>query len=300
MQIDSDLYRRMCHTLAATIDPAAYLQGLGFECYPWQREVLFPHKRLILKCPRQSGKSTAIAAKTGHRCKHKANSLVMLFAPTENQAVELMEKIGLFLSQDPEIELERDSSIEKRFRNGSRIRAFTANPTSARGYSDPDMIIFDEAAYVDDELYLTVRPMMTGGKTELIILSTPHGKTGFYHDTWVQPNNWKKVQVDVEDILHETYPERYPFVDFEKKSKELKTLGIDAYLSPRHRKEFLQEELSIMGEYWYRQEYGGEFLDPQDNVFDFATILKALDNNEPAMNLDDLSIEYDDSKALFG
>ncbi len=300
MQIDYDLYRKMCHTLAATIDPVSYLYSLGFDCYPWQREVLGNHKRLILKCPRQSGKSTVIAAKAGHKCKHHANSLVMLFAPTENQAVELMEKIGVFLSQDPEIELDRDSTVEKRFKNGSRIRAFTANPTSARGYSDPDMIIFDEAAYVEDELYLTVRPMMTGGKTELILLSTPHGKTGFFYETWVGNNQWKKIQVDVEDVLHEAFPEEYPSIDWADRARVLHTEGIDSFVSPRHDIDFLREELGIMGVHWFRQEYGGEFLDPQDNVFDFASVLKGFETTESALDLDGIKIEFDDAQAMWG
>jgi hypothetical protein len=90
LQQGSDLFRDMCRLLAATIDPVSYLETLGFVCCPWQREVLGYHKRLILKCPRQSGKSTVIAAKKRHKCKHNANLLVMLFAPTENQAMELI------------------------------------------------------------------------------------------------------------------------------------------------------------------------------------------------------------------
>lgn len=300
MQIDYDLYKNMCHSLAATIDAASYMQSLGWICYPWQREVLSPHKRLILKCPRQSGKSTVIAAKAGHRCKHYSNSLVMIFAPTENQAVEVMNKIGKFLTQDPEIDLERNSTVEKKFRNGSRIMAFTANPTSARGYSDPDMIIFDEAAYVTDELYLTVRPMMTGGITELILLSTPHGKTGFFYETWTKKNAWKKVQVDVEDILHEEFPEEFPKIDCEERRKKLKTKGIDAFVSDRHGKEFLREELGEGGVHWYRQEYGGEFLDPQDSVFDFASVLRGFETKEQALDMDGFSIEFAESKVMWG
>lgn len=299
MQIDYDLYRTMRHTLASTLDPVTYLGDLGFDCYPWQKEVLYPYKRLILKCPRQSGKSTIIATKAGHKCKHQANSLVLLFAPTENQATELMEKIGVFLSQDPEIVLERNSTVEKRFQNGSRIRAFTANPTSARGYSNPDMIIFDEAAYVEDELYLTVRPMMTGGKTELILLSTPNGKRGFFFETWTAKNEWKKIQVDVPDILHAYMPSKYPFVDYEKKKQQFASHGVSLFMSPRHTKGFLAEELDVLQEHWYRQEYCGEFLDAPDSVFDFDTILRSVSADEPAMDLDGITVAADDSKAMW-
>lgn len=295
---DRDLYSLMVRTLISSIDPTGYLAELGWESYPWQREVLGQHKRLILKCPRQSGKSTVIAAKAGHLCKHQPGSLVMLLAPTENQAIELMEKISVFLSQDKEIKLERDSSVEKRFANGSRIRAFTANPTAVRGYSAPSMIVFDESAYVDDELYLTVRPMLTGNEDcELILLSTPNGRQGFFYDTWTtgDPTVWKKVQVDVMDILGD-------WDSHDARREELASNGVDAYLSPRHSESFLRSELQAMGERWYRQEYGGEFLDMEGAVFDLDDVLRAFgrgkDEGDQAMTIDGMQIIMDDSEAM--
>ncbi len=295
---DHELYRIMIRTLIASIDPTGYLASMGWISYPWQEVVLGKHRRLILKCPRQSGKSTAIAAKAGHHCKHHPGALVMLLAPTENQAVELMEKIGVFLSQDSEIRLLRDSTIVKQFANGSRIRAFTANPTSVRGYSAPTMIIFDEAAYVEDELYLTVRPMLTDNEDcELILLSTPNGRRGFFYDTWVDgdPDVWKKVQVDVLDILGD-----HP--DFSLKQRDLSEQGVDLFLSERHTKEFLEEELRVMGERWYRQEYGGEFLDMEGAVFRFDDVLAAFERGgaegDEAMSIDGMQIIVDDSEAM--
>lgn len=293
---DADLYRLMVRTLIASIDPVGYLAAHGFQSYPWQEEVLGNHRRLILKCPRQSGKSTVIAAKAGHHCKHQPGALVMLLAPTENQAVELMEKIGVFLSQDPEIKLDRDSTVVKQFANGSRIRAFTANPTSVRGYSAPTMIIFDEAAYVEDELYLTVRPMLTDNEDcELILLSTPNGREGFFYETWTEgdPSEWKKVQVDVLDILGD-----HP--DFSLKQQDLAKEGINLFLSNRHTQGFLREELQVIGERWYRQEYGGEFLDMEGAVFRFDDVEKAFASGvaEQAMDLDGMQILIDNSEAM--
>jgi hypothetical protein len=283
--IDERLLKDMVGRLLSTLSPTAYLEGLGFTSYPWQRDVLDVHRRLILKCPRQSGKSTIVAAKAGHRCKHYPNSLVLLYAPTENQAIELMEKISVFLSQDPEVKLERNSTVEKRFKNGSRIRAFTANPVSARGYSAPDMIIFDEAAYTDDELYLTVRPMITP-TTELILLSTPNGKRGFFYETWEYGEHWTKIQVDVADIRGAREP-------FEERRQKALEEGIQLYLSPRQTEEVLREELRVMGERWYRQEYEGEFLDMTGAVFDMDSLYRALDTTEKAIDLEG-GVEFTD------
>ena len=264
----------LANELSASIDPYRYLQRLHFDAYEWQEEALNPGAvRLALMCARQSGKSTVIAALVVHRAKYFPGSLILLFAPTEDQATELMHKISQFMSQDSEIILVRDSSETKKLLNGSRIKAFSASPKAARGYSDPDMIIFDEAAQVDRELYMTVRPMMTGGKTTLILLSTPYGKTGFFYETWDHGGDrWLRVLVKPVDVLHTRYPDKYPEEDTALWKRKAALRGVRAYISPRHKKDFLLEELEVMGERWYRQEYGCEFLDPQENVFDMDDV----------------------------
>ena len=86
----------MAKSMAMTLDPVSYMKGLSFDCYDWQSRVLRPDKRMILKCPRQSGKSTVVGAKASHKCKHKQMPGHAVRTHRE-QAIELMEKIGLFL-----------------------------------------------------------------------------------------------------------------------------------------------------------------------------------------------------------
>ena len=255
--------------------------------------------RTILNCARQSGKSTAVAAKATHKAKHTPGALIMIFAPTENQAVEMMEKISVFMTQDPEIILIRDSTVEKRLINGSRIRAFTSTPKSARGYSDPDIIIIDEAAYVDDELYMTIRPMMNGGKTELVLLSTPNGKNGFFYETWHKDSRiWKKIEVQPPWIMHEVMPEKYdPRTDEEYSLDRLKR-GIFGYISPRHKRQFLFEEFEIMEEHWYLQEYGCQFRDPIDAVFDMDLVMAAFGHDIDPMDHPADELIYDDQSEM--
>jgi len=276
------------------------MQSLGWHAYDWQYEVLRPGTpRLILNCARQSGKSTVIGARCVHRAKYFPNSLIMLFAPSEGQAVELMNKISEFIKSDSEIILTRDSTNTKQFINGSRIKAFTANPTSARGYSDPDIIIFDEAAYVDRELYLTVRPMMTGGKTDLILLSTPNGKEGFFFDLWEQdPSIWSKVLVRPIDVMHEVLPAQYPMFDEQAFIKEQREMGIKAFISSRHTRDWLIEEHGDMGDNWFLQEYGCEFRSRQDVVFDYDMFTNTITHDVDP--LDKIRFEVVEDKPLFG
>jgi len=293
------LAESLAKQLSASIDPAAYLSTLGFNAYEWQKMVLTPGiMRLILNCARQSGKSVDVSALVTHQTKYSPGSLVLLFAPTENQAIELMDKISVFMKMDPEIILIRDSTVTKKLLNGSKIIAFSAAPKSARGFSDPDIIVFDEASQTPDELYLTVRPMMTGGKTRLILLSTPFGKQGFFYEIWDKVSTiWTKVLVKPVDIMHEWSPAKYPKINEEKYRLDNAKIGIRAFISPRHTKEWLLEELEEMGEHWFLQEYGCEFRSRLDSVFDEDSFMRCFDDNVPL--LDTISLVEVEEEAYF-
>ena len=267
--------------LAANLDPSSYLQSLGFISYEWQKKALEPGiKRLILNCCRQAGKSTVIAAKAIHRAKFWSNSLILLVSPSERQSKELMQKIDAFITQDTDIELEQDSKGEKTFRNKSRICALPGSEKTIRGYSNPDILIIDEASRVPDEVYMTIRPMMTGGTTELIIMSTPFGKSGFFYSTWTSDSGfWTKIEVQPKDILPEVLPKKFGTVSEESLIADRESKGIQLFISPRHDEGFLMEEFFTMGEYWYEQEYGCKFLNPIHNVFDMDLVDRAFGHN---------------------
>ena len=47
------------------------------------------------------------------------------------------------------------------------------------------LLLVDEAAGVDEEMYMAVRPMLAVSGGSLWLMSTPHGKQGFFYETWV-------------------------------------------------------------------------------------------------------------------
>jgi hypothetical protein len=84
------------------------------------------------------------------------------------------------------------------FANGSRIIPLTSNPDSAVGFT-PTLVIIDEAARVDDALYQAIAPMRALGKAQLIALSTPHGKRGWFHREWTGTGEWYRVRKTADD-----------------------------------------------------------------------------------------------------
>jgi hypothetical protein len=110
----------------------------------------------------------------------------------------------------------------------------------------------DEASRVSDEMYYSLRPMLATSNGTLWLMSTPHGKSGFFWETWNRGqggagggDDWERVRV--------------PAVD-----------------CPRIPKSFLDEERRTMGDLWFRQEYGCEFVDAVSGVFDRDVVEKAV------------------------
>lgn len=273
----------IAQTIAGALNPRSYIKAVGLDPFEWQDAALVPGiDRLMLLTARQSGKSTVVAGKAIHKAKHVPGSLSLIVCPTQDQSKELMKKIEAFMLNDRDLPaMTHDATFEKEFVNGSRIVALPGSERSVRGYSGPSMIIVDEAARVLDETYLALRPMMTGAQTELVLMSTPFGKRGFFYRAWHYGENWKKIMVTPRFRLNGNKIVQGPS---EKEHRETnRKKGILAFYSPRHDKEFLREELENLGWWWFSQEYMCEFLD----------------NDSQLISSDDIEAAFTDIDVLF-
>ena len=169
------------------------------------------------------------------------------------QSRELFFKLVAFLRRlEPRPTLEEDNRLSFTLSNGSRVVSLPGTGETVRGFSAPDLIVEDEAAYVEDSFYSAVRPMLAVSGGRLILMSTPHGKRGHFYEAWRDGEaEWLKV-------------------------------GVTALDCPRITDEFLEKERQALGNLWFRQEYGGEFLETVDQVFRYDDIERALsDDVEP-------------------
>lgn len=269
---------RLFNDIMAERMPANYLETLGLRPYEWQQEALDPTvKRLLLLCARQSGKSTVIGGKALQNAKYHPGALILLISPAQDQSKELMKKIEAFMYQDKSLpKLKHDAVYEKEFVNGSRIVALPGSERSVRGYSGPKMILIDEASRVEIDTYRAVRPMMTGEETdtELILMSTPFGKRGFFYEAWhSESDTWRKILVKAPAMIEDGMI-KSP-TDEDKYRGFYQAKGVSAYYSPRHTIEFLQEEYENIGDHWFRQEYLVEFIEPEGTLFSAEDIERA-------------------------
>src|ERR1035437_4701637 len=75
------------------------------------------------------------------------------------------------------------SNVRSRRQLGSRICSLPGDPKTIRGFSAPALILEDEAAFVDDELFAAIKPMLAVSRGQLILMSTPFGRRGHFFDT---------------------------------------------------------------------------------------------------------------------
>src|SRR5947207_9987378 len=186
--------------LAHALDAAMFAEDrLGFTPDPWQADLLrSTAMQIIVNVARQTGKSTTTAIKGLHTAIYDPG-LVLLVSPSLRQSRELFSKVIAFLKdlQPAEI-LEEDNKSSCTLANGSRIVSLPGDARTIRGYSSPKLIIVDEAAYVEQQMFVALRPMRaaTPGGCQLILLSTPNGRQSgqYFFETWFHGEDWEDTR----------------------------------------------------------------------------------------------------------
>ena len=181
-------------------DIESWASGMGLKLDAVQLAVLDPGiRRGILNCCRKFGKSMTIAFKAAHFAYSRPNTTVLVVAAAARQSEELLATIGRILRRY--VSGCSYSRVRIDLPNGSRILALPNQPDTIRGYS-PELVVVDEAAYVDDDLWEAVFPMLNAaeGGGWLWLLSTPAQPAGFFHRIWTDTSaNWTRVKVAAPD-----------------------------------------------------------------------------------------------------
>ncbi len=240
---------RLSSSAAPALDALTLAAYAGFALDAWQRDVLLSDAhQIILLVTRQGGKSTVSSIRALHRALYTPASLVLLLAPSYRQSKELFRKVKDALAALPfPAPLASESALELEFTNGSRIIALPGKEATIRGFSGVSLLIVDEASRVPDELYQAIRPMLAVSGGNILLLSTPFGKRGFFHHEWTEGGaDWHRTKITAEEC-------------------------------PRISDVWLDQERQSIGDWWYRQEYLCEFVETIDQVFSYDDIQRALD-----------------------
>lgn len=231
---------RLAVDLARSLDPVRLAEAVGMRPDGWQRDVLrSDHPRMLLNCSRQSGKSTTVAILATHRAVYSPGSLILCLSPSLRQSQELFRKVlTVYRGLGRPVPAESENALSLTLESGSRVVSLPGTEGTIRAYSAVRLLLVDEAARVPDETLAAVRPMLAVSGGQLVALSTPYGARGWWHAAWAEGGStWQRVRIPASEC-------------------------------PRISPEFLAEERAALGEWFYRQEYGCEFLSAESAAFD--------------------------------
>lgn len=187
--------------LAQALDPVVFAaDALGWTPDPWQAAVLRSStQRLALCCPRQSGKSTTVAALATWRAVFWPGSLVLVVSPSIRQSSEWFRKVQMFLNHlDARPTLIEDNKLSLELASGSRVISLPSSEDTIRGFSGASLVVEDEAARVLDETHHAVRAMIATSRGRLVLLSTPNGRRGHFYEVMEgdqATEEWQRVRV---------------------------------------------------------------------------------------------------------
>jgi hypothetical protein len=252
--------------LARALDPILFAQTVGINPDKWQQKLLLStQKRVLLNCCRQAGKSTIVAIYALWQALNTPDCSVLILSPSLRQSSELFKKVIRFYEQlNKPVPADTETALTLELTNGSRIVSLPGTEKTIRGYSGVSLLLLDEAALVDDDLYRSVRPMVAVSDGRLIALSTPRGKRGFFYEAWENGGlTWERYRVTADEC-------------------------------PRISKAFLKEELNALGSRFYEQEYFCIFHENEAYLFSRWIIERAVkdyDELDLDLDVDDESVE---------
>jgi hypothetical protein len=227
------------------LDPSLLFEAADYTADRWQVEAMRNEsERVLFLASRQVGKSLTTAMIANHQAIFHDDSLILLFAPSERQSLELFRRVvDIYHRLDDPVPIERELATTLELGNGSRVISLPGNSGTVRGYAGVSLVVVDEAALVPtDELFAAVMPMLATTRGRCILLSTPFGRRGFFHQAYNDGDPaWTRLVARATEC-------------------------------PRISADFLAEQRRTLGERIYSQEYECCFVDTLGQAFSEAEI----------------------------
>lgn len=242
-----------------------------FKPYEYQRRIFkcaIENRYTIVKLPRQSGKTTIMAGFMAWQMIFNEDYKMACLAHKESQAREILDRVKLIYENLPKwlqagVHTWNRNSIQTD--NGCTIEIGATSSGTIRGKAF-NLVYLDEFAFIpsrlQEEFYTSVLPTISSGKTtKIVITSTPKGFNLFYK-IWQDSVNEKNTYAREE---------------------------IRWYDPPGRDEAWKEEQLKIIGEQKFNQEYDTEFLGSSLTLIS-AWKLKSLVERNPIQHDEHIKI----------
>ncbi len=174
-------------------DPVALFAWLGVDLHPYQREgvaLIQASDRVALCWSRQAGKDLVTGLYALWLALVRPGAIVVCVSPSQRQSDLWLQRVQDHAFTRPEV---RDALVdlsqsEVGLSNRSRIYSLPSGVgggITIRGFSRVSLLIFNEAAFVDPEVYRAASPFLAAaGDGKAVLISTPWGRHGPFWDAW--------------------------------------------------------------------------------------------------------------------
>jgi len=236
-------------------EPSYFVEHyIGAEPFGYQTDFMDNgSKRKAFVSGRQVGKSRTAAWLSLWMAVTQKNSDILITAKAQRQSMELFNQVKKEIRDsdmtDEQWGIENSTRTELKFQNGSRVVCLPVgrDGSNIRGYGT-DLIIVDEAAFINDEIFREVlSPMLAVEDGMFVLLSTPFGKKGFLYEKF-DDDSWYTKQVPTS---------ANPLVD----------------------DEFINEQERQLTRTQFRQEILGEFVASSDSFFQREELMNCTSSN---------------------
>ena len=256
---------------------------LGVEPFDYQKELLDADARhRVIASGRQIGKSRMCAWLGLHKAVTNPHTQVLITAPSLRQSSLLFDTLFSEIDQsalsNDEWGIDRNTQTIIEFDNGSSIHCLPTgrDGNKIRGFT-ADMVIVDEAAFINDKIFGDIlEPMLFATGGSMILASTPWGKSGFLYEKFEgakSKSKWARVQASSYDN---------PLNDPE---------DLDEYKEGKTKSQIAREVM-------------GEFVDDAGQFFPGDAIQNCMPGGQPEREGDDAYLGVDiagtgDDKTVF-
>lgn len=232
----------------------------------WQEEALAWEGHLLLCTGRQIGKTFILGRKSGKKLAENKNFRILCISRSEDQAQLIIRMALEYLEENCKDLIDyhpqrRPTKTSINLKNGSWMMARPVgfSGDAVRGFTG-EVLIMDEAAFFDDEVFTSAKPVLlsTGGK--MWIASTPKGKQGKFWEYFQNKNGrFKVIHASSEEVIY---------------NRKISESWTEAQRAESIK--YLEEEKMEMSQTQYGQEYLGLFMDDVARFFEADLINKAL------------------------
>lgn len=212
----------------------------------WQQPVFndfvaskYPTQVIVAK--RQVGKSILAECCALYKALYKKNSISVIVEPSLAQGRRVYKQILKSIGGEGSYVVKSANAtlLEIEFINGSQIIFKSAEQRETlRGITVSGVLIIDEAAFIQDDIFELLYPCIDANNAPLILISTPLFTSGEFYNKYLEGVE--------ERLVKETFVKSYDWSEYDT-SKYL----------PKEKLEYYRERLSPLR---FRSEYEGKFI----------------------------------------